>query len=81
MRRRLWGSGHDVIHAVAGSGLVLIVMRGFGGGMFFSDDPGAMRRRRFHPSGKDEGDGEREAKADHPLDHAAKMVSAADLSI
>jgi hypothetical protein len=40
-----------------------------------------MRRRRFHPSGEDEGDGEREAKADQPLDHAAKMASAASLSI
>ena len=60
---------------------MLTIMVGFGDGLFFSDNPGAMRRRRFHPSGKDEGYGEREAKADQPLDHAAKMASAANLSI
>lgn len=66
---------------MAGSRHVLTVMSGLGDGLSFSDNPGAMRRRRFHPSGKDEGYGEREAKTDQPLDHAAKMASAAKLSI
>jgi hypothetical protein len=66
---------------MARSRFVLAVMLGFRDGLFFSDNPGAMSRRRFHSPGKDEGYGEREAKADQPLDHAAKMASSANLSI
>jgi hypothetical protein len=40
-----------------------------------------VRRRRFHPSGKDEGYGERKANADQPLDHTPRMALAANLSI
>jgi len=74
------------VHAMARRGFGLGVMCGlcsglFCRGLFDRGEAGAMRRRRFHPPGEDEGYGEGKANADQPLDHATKMALAADLSI
>lgn len=78
---RLFRADHRFFHAVAGHRVMLGVGAGLDDRLFPGDEPGAMRRRRFHSSGEDEGYGERQANADQPLDHAAKMALLAALSI
>jgi hypothetical protein len=73
--------GRGFVHAVARHRIVWGAVLWFGDSLFLRDQPRAMRRRRFHPSGKDEGYGKREANADQPLDHAPRMALIANLSI
>ena len=75
--RGLFRRRRGFVHAVARHRIMLRV----GDGLFPGNEPGAMRRGRFHTSGEDESYGDSEAKADQPLDHADKMASPAVLSI
>jgi hypothetical protein len=72
MMRRLVRRRHSFVHAMARRRVAFCVVRGLDDRLLRGGQPGAVRRSRFHPSGEDEGYGEREANADQSLDHAGK---------